>query len=213
MLQVWLFTLLWTSPFLWLSHTDQSYHYAAQRVVPVCRRSIYKTWHQLFIVANLIVFFLLPLLIIIFLYGCIIARLVTDSDGVLQGGKVMTSQQRSQRKQIVIMLLSVIVIFFVCVLPFRVFSVWMIFVDRSVLARMGLEMYLNLIHFSRIMFYLNSACNPILYTMFSTKFRNAFRKLCGGCCVTSATPRRQNSTSNGKTELMSMNEHHEQTIG
>ena len=181
-----------------MSHTEQTHHYVKNRSVQVCRKLTDEAWHRAFIVANLVVFFILPLVVIIFLYGCIIARLVSDSDGVLQGGKVMTSQQRSQRKQIIFMLLSVIVIFFVCVLPFRVFSVWLIFASHAALHRMGLEAYLNLINFARVMFYLNSACNPVLYSMFSSKFRSAFRRLCAHC-VTSRREQRHDSSSNGKT--------------
>ena len=78
------------------------------------------------------------------------------------------------------MLLSVIVAFFICILPFRVVSVWMMYVKPSTLIDMGLVGYYHLMNFVRVMFYLNSACNPVLYNVFSSNFRQAFASHCRG---------------------------------
>lgn len=43
----------------------------------------------------------------------------------------------------------------------------------------GFETYYNILYFSRIMFHINSAINPILYNLMSSKFRGGFIKLCG----------------------------------
>ena len=113
-----------------------------------------------------------------FLYGCIIRCLVADNSDILHNGKPLSLSARRQRKQVVFMLLSVIVLFFICVVPFRFTSILYDFISDSTWENIGFEGYLNIMNFVRIMFYLNSAANPILYNVFSTKFRNAFKMLC-----------------------------------
>ena len=39
------------------------------------------------------------------------------------------------------------------------------------------ETYFNLLYFSRLMFYINSAINPILYNIMSSKFRDGFKRV------------------------------------
>lgn len=176
-------TLVWTSPFLVLARTSSKYHYVQKTAVDVCSSPVTDIWHRAFIISNLVVFFILPSFIIMFLYGRIIHTLMKDNTDVLQvnAQQRQEQQKRQQRQQVIVMLLSVIVMFFVCVLPFRVFSLWLIYASDSDKTRMGLEMYLNVLSFTRVMFYLNSACNPVLYNMFSTKFRKAFKSLCSFC--------------------------------
>merc|ERR1719471_1327324 len=41
------------------------------------------------------------------------------------------------------------------------------------------EVYFNLLYFSRLMFYINSAINPILYNTMSSRFRERFRRVFG----------------------------------
>lgn len=43
-----------------------------------------------------------------------------------------------------------------------------------------MEHYYNVLYFCRVMLYLNSAVNPILYNLMSSKFRKGFRKVY--CC-------------------------------
>lgn len=77
------------------------------------------------------------------------------------------------------MLGTVVLFFFISLLPFRALIVWIVLVPHEEVMALGNEKYYNLLYFCRIMFYLNSAINPILYNLMSTKFRNGFFKLCG----------------------------------
>ena len=117
------------------------------------------------------------------LYGCIIKCLTGNSEvlNAAAASKTASNSSSRQRKQVVLMLLSVIIFFFVCTLPIKVVAIWLMHVSTATLHKLGLVAYLNIMSFSRVMFYINSACNPILYNVFSTKFRNAFKKLCA-CC-------------------------------
>lgn len=85
------------------------------------------------------------------------------------------------RKQVVLMLGAVVLSFFVCLAPFRMFTLWIIIAPDEHVKRKGLEFFYNFLYFSRIMLYLNSAINPILYNLMSSKFRKGFRKLWCSC--------------------------------
>uniref|UniRef100_A0A1B0C006 G-protein coupled receptors family 1 profile domain-containing protein n=1 Tax=Glossina palpalis gambiensis TaxID=67801 RepID=A0A1B0C006_9MUSC len=81
------------------------------------------------------------------------------------------------RNQVVLMLGAVVLSFFLCLLPFRLLTLWIILDSEQSLYAIGIESYYKLLYFCRIMIYLNSAINPILYNLMSTKFRKGFYKL------------------------------------
>lgn len=77
------------------------------------------------------------------------------------------------------MLGTVVFFFFFCLLPFRAFTLWILVVPQAEIVRLGVERYFSLLYFCRVMLYLNSAINPLLYNLMSTKFREGFLRLCG----------------------------------
>ena len=83
------------------------------------------------------------------------------------------------RRQVVTMLGTVVVFFFICLLPFRIFTLWFILAADEDIENFGIETYYHVLNFCRVMFYLNSAINPILYNVMSSKFRTAFLKALG----------------------------------
>lgn len=76
------------------------------------------------------------------------------------------------------MLLTVVFSFFVCVAPFRFLTLYVVLVPSGLIG-LGPDAYYNVLYFCRIMFYMNSAMNPILYNLMSSRFRIGFLKLCG----------------------------------
>lgn len=89
---------------------------------------------------------------------------------------------RKHRQQVIFMLVAVVSSFFVCLLPFRAFTLWVIASSEEDVVSLGLEGYYNILYFCRIMLYLNSALNPILYNLMSSKFRSGFWRLLLSCC-------------------------------
>ena len=161
-----------------MSHTETDYHKLQKRNVQICRTPSNELWQKLYFLSNMIIFFAAPLLVIVILYTFIVRSLCNNElETLLNGFGIIQSAQR-HRKQVIVMLLSVMVLFFVCVLPFRVLSMWLIFASEQTVRNMNLDFLLKVLNFTRVMFYLNSAGNPILYNVFSTRFRRAFRLLC-----------------------------------
>lgn len=89
------------------------------------------------------------------------------------------STQRS-RKQVIKMLVGIVVLFFVCLVPVRCVIIWQIFTPDDQIQSLGPEGYYNLIWISRLLAYMNSAGNPIIYSLMSTRFQEAFWSLLNG---------------------------------
>jgi hypothetical protein len=168
--------------------------------VPVCLTTVDTFWPAFFFVGSISAFFLLPLFILIVLYSVIAKHLMINPSLISAQGN--RSNFIKYRKQVIFMLAAVVISFFTCLLPFRAFTLWIILADNeSIMSLMssdkgesvdfskstcselfpstGVETYYTLLYFCRIMWYLNSAMNPILYNLMSSKFREGFVKLLG----------------------------------
>ncbi|KAK8742104.1 hypothetical protein OTU49_002119 [Cherax quadricarinatus] len=81
------------------------------------------------------------------------------------------------RRQVVVMLATVTIFFFVSLLPFRVMTLWIVWTPNETIATVGALRYYSMLYTARVMLFANSAVNPILYNLTSSKFRDAFIKL------------------------------------
>lgn len=150
--------------------------YVDGSLVPVCITPVSTVWADIFFLMTISVFFLLPLVILIILYA-IIARNLIMSDTKM---KIRLSKPElgvKARKQVILMLGAVVLSFFICLLPFRMLTLWIIMVPEETYKRLDMETYYTLLYFCRVMWYLNSAINPILYNLMSSKFRKGFLRL------------------------------------
>ncbi|XP_048507574.1 thyrotropin-releasing hormone receptor isoform X3 [Athalia rosae] len=170
----WAAAALCTSPSILMSNYHME-EYVDGSMVPVCQIQSNKTWTDAFFVTTIIVFFFLPLFILIVLYT-IIARHLMANPTISRGP---ANNLLKYRKQVVLMLGTVVLSFFVCLLPFRALTLWIICVSQESMLHLGFERYYSILYFCRVMLYLNSAVNPILYNLMSTKFREGFLRLCG----------------------------------
>lgn len=64
----------------------------------------------------------------------------------------------------------------------RVFTIWIILTLPEGVESLGMENFYCLLYFSRLLLYMNSALNPILYNVISSKFRSSVLRLlrCSG---------------------------------
>ncbi len=179
-ISVWVCSLLSTCPFLFMSFLDDALFYDNTRV-KVCRTPIDDGWKQSYVVSTIFVFFILPLLTLSVLYYTIAKQLTKDKNIHNKDTSFLrrTSQQYSSRHQVIYMLIVIIVLFFLCLLPIRVVTLWYVYSSTEDKHILGLEGYLNLICFARIMLYANSAVNPLIYNIVSTRFRGAFLRTVG----------------------------------
>lgn len=149
-------------------------------IVFVCFSLVEETLPCVFFLGSILLFFIFPLAILIIVY-ILIAKTLMHHPVAITGTKtVMPSQSAIKyRKQVILMLGTVVLAFFICLLPFRALTFWIIVAPAGSNFEMGFETYYNILYFCRIMFHINSAVNPILYNIISSKFRGGFLKLCG----------------------------------
>ncbi|WAR21413.1 GPR54-like protein, partial [Mya arenaria] len=146
-ISIWIFGFLSTSPFLIITTLEGAEFYDGT-AVQVCRTHIYLTWHKVFVIGANVAFFLVPFVVLTLMYSKIIKTLIMDR-GVIS--HVQSSQTSAcTRKQ-------------------------QIFAPVEDIDRLGIESFYNITWFARIMMYINSAGNPIIYSLSSTKFKNGFR--------------------------------------
>lgn len=168
---IWLVATISTVPMLAISELHET-KYIDESVVPVCSNSLQQGWHPMYFIFIIFTFFGVPFLILVVLYVLITKKLTSESRTLSS----TSSNHRSKvRRQVVIMLASVCVAFFVCLLPFRLMTLWIIFSTNEDIVGLGAGPFYNLLFTCRILLYVNSSVNPILYNLISSKFRAAFR--------------------------------------
>ncbi|XP_074640170.1 growth hormone secretagogue receptor type 1-like [Tubulanus polymorphus] len=173
---VWSVAVISTLPFFFMA---ELMHKRALDGTPilVCQTLITKPWQQVYITAIAVCFLLVPFVIMIILYGIVGKKLLYDKCALGNQTDDKAVSALHSRRQIVIMLISITVIFFVCLLPFRVLSLYLIYNSMEAFKKLGIPTVIAIVYFCRLMIYINSAINPIVYNVISTKFRKAFKQI------------------------------------
>ncbi|KPJ08928.1 Thyrotropin-releasing hormone receptor [Papilio machaon] len=201
----WFFAALFTSPILAIAE-----HHTVTRqdgtVSSQCLTQAVTYWQITFFIMVIILLYVLPLLILIVLYSIIAKNLITAASKVVLNKTVDPYNTRA-RKQVILMLGTVVLCFFLCLMPYRVLIMWIIVTPSELSDTVSPEKWYNLLYFSRIMLYINSAINPILYNLMSSKFRIGFCKIC--ICHKHFSERTQNrrvqrTATNGSTTSSSL---------
>ncbi|ESO97029.1 hypothetical protein LOTGIDRAFT_96553, partial [Lottia gigantea] len=173
---MWVVAVITSLPFVFMTHLLEEVFIDGTPCF-VCKTIINEYWHFFYISAMFVVYFVVPLGVLTLMYGGIIRKLYSDSVKLKdQIGSSEFYRLRS-RKQVVRMLISLIVYFFVALLPLRVVIIWQISSPSETIDQLGMESYYNIMWFARIMMYTNSAGNPIIYSLFSSKFKMAFKRI------------------------------------
>ena len=152
-----------------------------------------------------VLLFIVPIMVLGFFYTMIIWKL-WNPDRQLSQGATAAKQSGSQakansfveraRRRTTIMLVTVFVAFFVCMLPFNLFTIVVLFVGYENFDRDTLEMSNSVL---RTLLVLNSATNPIIYNFLSERFRVGFRSIFSCRCRAEAA--RVAAATEGETVL------------
>ncbi|XP_076248202.1 ecdysis triggering hormone receptor isoform X2 [Calliopsis andreniformis] len=188
-LLAWVAAALCTSPILLMVSYEVEEN-ADGTSIPTCNTVANNDWMIAFFFTTIIIFFVIPLLILVVLYTVIALHLMANPT-ISRGS---SNNLLKYRKQVMLMLGTVVLCFFLCLLPFKALTLWILVVPTQMILDLGIEGYYKLLYFCRVMLYLNSAINPILYNLMSTKFREGFLRLCG-----LGPNRRKNKKSSDRT--------------
>lgn len=198
---VFIFCFLLCSPILAIA--DHKATSVNGTVVNQCLTQAGTVWEITFFVTIIILLYLLPLIILIVLYSIIAKNLITAASKVVMNKTVDPYNARA-RKQVILMLGTVVLCFFLCLMPYRALTLWII-ITPSGFDGISSEKWYNILYFSRVMLYINSAINPILYNLMSSKFRIGFCKVC--ICYKKENDlnrRTQRTITNGSTTSSSL---------
>ncbi|CAB4056298.1 unnamed protein product [Lepeophtheirus salmonis] len=158
----------WTFAFGCTAPVLATIEYSNEGDSPYCLTNVDTIWAKVYFYAMLILFFCIPLILLMFIYKRISDNLVSSSNQInFRESKAVVKS----RKQVVVMIATVVFVFFACLFPFKVLTLWIVVSPHEIFDIISIETYYNLLYFCRIMFYINSAINPILYNIMSTKFR------------------------------------------
>ncbi|XP_014487522.1 PREDICTED: neuropeptides capa receptor-like [Dinoponera quadriceps] len=140
-----------------------------------------------------IVFFLIPMLVILIVYtrmGIRIRSSTKDALGPIQGCVHGEYRQMQSRKSVIRMLSAVVIMFFICWAPFHAQRLLYVHAQES-------DYYPDLNEclyiLSGCLYYFSTTVNPILYNVMSMKYRQAFKQTI--CC---RTKRKASRTSTSK---------------
>ncbi|XP_055956692.1 pyrokinin-1 receptor [Patella vulgata] len=153
-------------------------------------------------------FFIFPMTVIGILYFMIalairrsvLIRSGSDSsnDSQTTSASVLNPDTRGQqqsliRQSVLKMLVAVVVAFFVCWAPFHAQRLLVVYVEDWTSTLM--QVHDCLYYISGVLYYISSTINPILYSIMSVKFRQAFRStILFPCCQTNRRKSRNSYT-------------------
>ncbi|BFY98642.1 hypothetical protein BsWGS_01682 [Bradybaena similaris] len=176
LLCVWAIAIVASLPFVAMTTLGKQPYYDGTQV-DMCETKVNEVWHYCFHLTTTTIFFVLPLLLLTILYSRIIRKLY-QSD--LTNGRIRCEVKEStgyslrSRRQVIRMLITLVILFFLSLAPLRVVIVWHIFSPPDSIPRLGIESYYNVLWLCRLLIYLNSAGNPLIYSLLSSKFKIAF---------------------------------------
>ncbi|XP_054165095.1 thyrotropin-releasing hormone receptor-like [Oppia nitens] len=179
---VWTFAFIYCSPWLFLTKTVSIY-YKGHSDLETCVHSMSRKFYKGYYFADMMLFYVLPLVLSCVLYA-LIARILFHNEisqkssnksrnGDHTGGSSdfkKTSANDASRVQVVKMLVVVVAVFATLWLPYRALVVYNSFADP-------VYMELWYLMFAKTMIFVNSAINPIIYSACSIKFRRAFKRM------------------------------------
>ena len=174
---VWAIAAVASSPLIVIAQFRDS-RFVDGTPIKVCRQPIRTHITKAYVISVVVIFFFIPFVVVSLFYSFISRRLNADGDAVrMKNGMGVTQQRYAARRQVITMLFTMVFVFFLCLIPGRAIVLWVTFAKPSQLVSIGFEGYLCLTYFPRVLHFTNSAVNPIIYSLISTKFRLAFRRI------------------------------------
>lgn len=122
---------------------------------------------------NLVLGFLLPLVVILMAYTTLLYKMLRSNLPLRSDGACSAAQRASKR--VSLLTISVIVVFFVCWMPFHIMQIWQaIGWTRSTAVRVTWSLAI-------CWCYSNSCFNPLVYTFIGENFKKNLADMCPWC--------------------------------
>ena len=129
-----------------------------------------------YLMANFITFFIIPVCLLVIMYGFIARTLKTKNNECQQRLSFEQRSRDQQLKKIIRLAVAIIIAFVVCTIPVVVFTFTLIFLwNWKVPAICAFRTVIPFI--CLFMLHLWSAVNPCICFIFNTKYRNSFQRI------------------------------------
>lgn len=121
-----------------------------------------------------------PLLFLSYFYSRIVWKLWNPDRQLTEEAGTSSIHQKPKkfiektRRKTTTMLLTVVLVFFLCIFPYNVFAVLLVYRDIS---EFNYDVLLQANSILRVLLVVNSASNPIIYNFLSEKFRTGFKSI------------------------------------
>ncbi|UYV72657.1 Ethr [Cordylochernes scorpioides] len=162
----WVVALAAAAPIVPLTELRSVPHIDGQPAT-VCETSARRPLHKAYHLGVAAALFWAPLALVAGLYGAVARRLAATSSAPCPPAE-------RRRRRATWGLAAVVASGLACLLPFRVFTAWLILAPPSGPQDLGRTAFYHLLYLCRLLVYLHSALNPLLYNAVSSKFRAAF---------------------------------------
>ncbi|NXV01044.1 QRFPR protein, partial [Cettia cetti] len=206
---VWLLALLVGSPMWYVQRLEVKYDFLYEKVHVCCLEEWASPIHQkIYTTFILVILFLLPLILMLFLYTKIgyelwIKKRVGDAS-VLQTihGSEIDSVWNSwcnfrKKKRAIAMMVTVVFLFAVCWAPFHVIHMMMEYSNfEKEYDDVTIKMIFAIV---QIIGFFNSICNPIVYAFMNENFKKNFQSALCFCIVKDSTSPGRQLGSSGMT--------------
>ena len=143
--------------------------------------------HKGFIIFTGVFFAIIPSIVIFFCYFSIFRGLFITNTicAATEGSSNPAPEDQRAKKQLFNLLLWLMIIFFVCTLPFAIFFTYLITISRATVVNNHERLFF--VHrMVRFLLTANSFCNPLVYAFQSSNYREGFKRI---FCCKSATER------------------------
>ena len=134
--------------------------------------------HKPFIIFTCVCFGFVSSIMLLFCYFEIVLGLYFTK--TICSESMITEAERQEKKQLARLLIWLTLVFALCSLPFAVFFVFLVYTNTNTIKN-NYDTFYILHRTSRFFLFSNSFCNPILYALQSSNYRNGLKYICN-CC-------------------------------
>ncbi|CAF1133042.1 unnamed protein product [Rotaria sordida] len=171
----WIISCLISIPFYIYSNTGFALATYNETIV-TCFTHFPSSWGNEYLISCTLCLYLLIFLMLCYWHFSICCILF-NREALLRDNTIVTRY----RRQVAQLLIVIIITFFILILPHKIWAFIQQRLSVEEFFQMGFHRHSFIIISTRSLLYLNSAINPLLYSIMSTKFRQSFFLLCDDC--------------------------------
>ncbi|CAF0970787.1 unnamed protein product [Adineta steineri] len=168
----WAISCLMSTPFYIFTNTYLVQSTYNETIVS-CLTGFPLPWSIWYLIPCTVVIYLIILIMLCYWHYSI-CYVLFNREALLQDNTIVTRYRRQVSQLLIVLIIS----FFVLILPYKIWAIIQPQLSFEQFHRFGFQRHSLMIIIIRSLLYLNSAINPLLYSIMSTKFRQSFVRLC-----------------------------------